>query len=124
MPSEKQRLKRQAKKKDLNARKTKTKAVISAKVKQAKTKYAEIKAKRRAEIKVISYIYKAVNGKLPEENESLDALEIKALMKKFLSKKLAVAYYEEIAKFAENKIKQINQILDQEKKLKKLTKKK
>lgn len=124
MPSEKQRLKRKAKSKEANKKKVARKRLISEKVKEAKNKYQQIKEQRRAEVQVISYIFKAINGRLPEENESIDTLELKDLLKKFLKKKPDVPYYDEIAKFAEKKIKQIDQILEQEKKLRKLTKKK
>lgn len=124
MKSQKQRLKRQAKSKELEQKKLARKNLISRKVKEAKSHYAQVKEQRQAEVKVISYIYKAVNGKLPEEGESLDALEVKALCKKFLKEKPVVAYYDEIAKFAEKKIAQIEANEASEKKLKKLTKKK
>ena len=124
MKNEKQRLKRQEKKKELDLKKLARKNLVSQKIKQARSHYAQIKEQRQAEVKVISYIYKAVNGKLPEEGESLDAVEVKALCKKFLKEKPAVAYYDEIAKFAEKKITQIQANEESEKKLKKLTKKK
>lgn len=124
MQNEKQRVKRQAKKKVIAEKKTAKKSEIKRKVEQAKTKYAQIKEQRRAEVKLISYMYKIVNGRMPEENESLDSIEIKALCKKFIKNGKEAAYYTEVAKFAENKIVRIEQIEAQEKKLSKLTKKK
>ena len=124
MQSQKQRLKRQAKKKELDIKKTDRKVKISRKIKEAKSHYAKIKAERQAEAKIMAYIFKAVNGVLPAEGESLDANEIKTLCERFLKEKPDVAYYESIAKFAEKKIKQVELFIAQEKKLKKLTKKK
>lgn len=69
-------------------------------------------------------MFNAINGRMPNEGESLDNVEIKALCKKFIKDKPEVAYFEQIARFAEKKIKQIEYAEDQEKKLKKLTKKK
>jgi hypothetical protein len=124
MQSQKQRLKRKAKKSELDQKKLVRKNTINQKIKQAKSHYQHIKEQRRAEVKVLSYIFKSINGRMPEEGESLDNVEIKALCKKFLKEKPVVAYYDEIAIFAEKKIKQIEFAEDQEKKLKKLTKKK
>jgi len=124
MQSQKQRLKRQAKKKEINVKKVERRALINKKVNEAKSRYAQIKEQRRAEVKVITYIFNAINGRMPNEGENLDANEVKELCKKFLKVKPAVAYYDVVAKFAEKKIKQIEQIQEQEKKLKKLTKKK
>lgn len=61
---------------------------------------------------------------MPEEGESIDAVEIKKICKDFIKKHKDALYYEQIARFAEKKLKQIEYTEAQEKKLKKLTKKK
>lgn len=61
---------------------------------------------------------------MPEEGESLDNIAVKELCQTFIKKHKDAEYYEQISKFAERKIKQVDFAIAQEKKLKKLTKKK
>lgn len=95
--------------------------------KQNKNIEAEnLKRNNRALIMVLAYMYKSVYGKMPEEGESMDAIAIRDLCKKFINECSHVYKYQEIRPYAERKIKTINETLKKEKivikNLKKLSK--
>lgn len=124
MQSQKQRLKRQAKKKESVIKKVERKVRITKKVEQAKTYYQKLKEQKQAEVKIIAYIFQSLKGRCPDEGESLDAGEIKELCERFIKEKPAVEHYDIVAGFAKKKIAQIKLNEANEKKLAKLTKKK
>lgn len=124
MQSQKQRLKRQAKKKESVIKKVERKVRITKKVEQAKTYYQKLKEQKQAEVKIIAYIFQSLKGRCPDEGESLDAGEIKELCERFIKEKPVVEHYDIVAGFAKKKIAQIKLNEANEKKLAKLTKKK
>ncbi len=123
MPSEKQRLKRQTKRKETAVKKLEMDKAIKTKVAEAKrareARRAELERYREAELMLIGYMFKAIHDRVPNSGEYLDDDQLKTLCERFIKEKPAVGYYEDVVKFAKKKIKQIDDIKKALKKAKK-----